>query len=283
MKNYLKAYSFHGVLAYPYSDKDAMGNCRFCGSDSHFSINIMDGRYRCLKCESRGNLYTFMNRLAMKLFEETSTRQYRELSVERGISVDSLHTFGLAWDDYCDSWVLPVRIYKQSEATREVSYPVVNLKRWLEIDGKKRLASTPTTKAHPFNNVTPISKEQLWDCEGEWDVIALKDNLTNTFKGRLIGLSGAGNILQDFDDPQSPLKETINFLFDNDAAGRRGHILNFRSLVSRGYSKDNIKFINWENTVDGKRPLPVGYDIRDLCNSGRTPDEIWAYIRKNMV
>jgi hypothetical protein len=159
----------------------------------------------------------------------------------------------------------------------------VNLKRWLEIDGKKRLASTPTTKTHPFNNLTPNCKDTLWVCEGEWDVIALKDTLPDNFKGRLIGLSGAGNILQDFDNPRRRFRGTINFLFDNDAAGRRGNILNFRSLVSRGYSKDNIKFLNWENTFDGKRPLPVGYDIRDLCNSGRTPDEVWAYIRKNMV
>lgn len=295
MRNYLKAYAFHGVLASPYSDKDALGNCRFCEDDGHFSININDGRYRCLKCERRGNLYTFLQTLQTQLEETTTTKQYRMLSKDRGISPLTLKKAGLAWDPLEDTWVLPVVTKIVSRDSVETKYSITNLKRLVTNKGKQKLFGTPTCKANIYEPIRLDQSTQVKDvylCEGEWDTLALldiKDSIPALVKSRIVGLPGACSFTETLNDlPRVP----FIWLGDHDHAGRSGSRLFSRKMKS--WNRNDFKILNWEDYLpeelddnlgqdDERTRTPIGYDIRDLVNSGLSPEAVWSYLRKNQA
>jgi len=299
-KNYLKAYAFHGVHAEPYSDKDALGNCRFCLDDTHFSVNYLDGRYRCVKCERRGNLYTFLRDLHEHLSYTTTKGMLRKLSLERNIGAKTLHRFGLVYDDFTNEWILPIKVRKVNEETKEVTTPIVNLKRWVEDNGKRKLFSTPTCKSHLFNNLLPPEEDhETWICEGEWDVLALIDTLEDlpafsTY--RVLGRPGALVFPEDL----GTIRGNFNFLGDHDPAGYRGSVVGCKRYqgptrcyyTARRWNR-NCNMLVWNRLPSENGDLdllppflsngafPLGFDVRDLCSLGLPPEIVFRYIREN--
>lgn len=297
-KNYYKAYRFHGVDGCQYNEKDLMGNCRFCGDQSHFSYSSLDGRYRCFKCECRGNLYTFMNRLHLQCFTETTSKQLRKLGAERGLSVSILREHEVAWDDETGEWLIPHRVRQKNPESGEVSFPIVNLKRWqLDRDGKRKLFGTKTCKNHVYGAHLyddEQRKRPTYVCEGEWDRMALCDTAASYLGGaNVVALPGTGTNLSLLDS----FSGRIICLGDSDPAGRRLGI-----LVSRKWP-DRSSCLVWTSGIPGQDDRSVstgglpddslereqilqlreGFDVRDLCNSGLPPEVVWKYLQRNLA
>ena len=297
-RDYLRAYGFHGVHAFQTTRKDAMGNCRFCGDRGHFSINVMTGVFRCLKCEKKGNLYTFLNELWLMLLQKDSREAgYRKLSADRGISAKVLRNGGLVWDDELDRWLMPTTKLTDfiivGEGCGHGKETVVNLKAWVPFEGKMKLLGTPTCKNHPKGmpsvlmrlamEGTKLDKSypeprlgiNLYVCEGEWDYLAFLDNEPGN--RLVIGVPGAGyDILKYLEDVKTtPLGEllkisTLTLLYDNDVAGRKG----VASILQKN-PPFSVRTLYWPDDTPSK------YDIRDLVNSGKTPEEVWEFIERN--
>ena len=272
-KDYVKAYSVHGALLSPYSDKDSVGNCRFCGSDDHFMVNMSNGQFRCLHCEERGNLYTFLRHIWNEARTRTEPRQYRDLSCERGISADTLSRF-VAYDSHTHHWMLAVEshVFSGEDGGGRGSWKLTNIRSWVDLDGKGKLLGTPTCKSHVFNAEALTTKpRRVYFCEGEWDAMALID-CDPPDDVAILGVPGAGYSLAAWISTfPFPLTDTeAVLLYDHDRPGTQGSL---RFLQK----KPQARILLWDDEK------PKGYDIRDLVNSGIPSSEVWEYIHKHLV
>ena len=305
--DYLRAYSFHGCYPIRQSSSNALGDCRLCGSYEHFSIAINSGLFRCFKCEASGNLYTYLRLLWEKLSRDfwidsrLGWTRLKALASERGINSHLLRDYGFVYDPFLSHWVLPIYApaWNQDRVTVNSSSPrkLVNLKRWVNYDGKRQFHGTPCCSTHLFNldrilrqnpgllvterhgDATvrdPSEHLQIHVCEGEWDTLALVGVLGPS--ALVVGSPGANSFRRDWVDyvRLAPPDLLWNFLYDHDDAGLSG----YESVASRladasvrrtrsigpggtGPGRDLLsqaRFLIWD------KDRSYGFDVRDLCN-----------------
>ena len=249
---HLKTYHSLGVEPYNESGREAIANCRFCGSGK-FYINTEEGLFSCKVCGIGGNKYTFMGALYDDCFKGTTKEQYDSLAKLRGIPREAFRDAELAYDSVRTLWYIPIR--------NEVG-SVVNLRQWDKATNK--LVHTAGCSATLYNVDRMGKARRAFVCEGEWDAIAMewmlgKLKITDT---AVVAVPGASTFKEEwcglFNDRE------VFLLYDNDKPGQSG--LN-RTL---GILRKNCKPRKLSKLV-WPEGLPDKYDIRDwvIKNQGR--------------
>jgi len=325
--SYLRAYAFHGVYPYSQNAKDAIGDCRFCGNENHFSIMTHTGMFRCFKCGAKGNLYVFLRLLWEKLNADfwrdsrSGWRNLKALAGERGIPSRTLRDYGVVWDPKLRHWVLPIFApnFNLDDSLNQVSpRKLVNLKRWVSIDGRRQFHGTYTCSAHLFNwdrvlvqsagsfgipaailggaslsghrRSADSCRTRILVCEGEWDALALIGTLGDLLP--IVGTPGADTFKPEWADTVRRSNLGWDFLYDNDDAGIAGYSTIAERLVPPLKSPDAVRPTTAELgrlsrrtrwLIWGDRSLKKGYDIRDLCrDKNHDPDAVLAYLEPRL-
>jgi predicted transcriptional regulator len=299
----LQPYVFHGVEC-SNDEHQSQGDCPFCGATSKFGINVASGQFRCVRCESRGNIHSFLATLWNESLGRTTDDDYDQLSAARDIPVFALKDWHFAKSIITQEWIVPV--YNNPAPKGVIS----NLFRVIEEvegneDGTSKVKftpmATPCCKLWPFgvNTITP-KQSNLWTCEGLWDGPALYAVLaTHKLNGSrlvrtnnrtevlgvtsgVVGTTGAGNFSKDwlylFKD-----KVESYLCYDNDHPKRdtSGNIRKVKGQTIRpGWDGQQriIKLLDENQEFQPKRlfqmkwgdgqghndNLPDGFDTRDL-------------------
>jgi len=281
----LKPYIFHGVdLNTKSSDKEVLGECPFCSSESKFSVNVESGKWRCFVCGEGGNQYTFLELLWKE--NNQSSVPIAHLASERGLKVSTLMEWKVVVSSLTGEYLVPG--YNTKGELRQL-YRYVVMR-----DGRKRLLATPTIH-HQIHgvNLYDSKKSVVYLCEGPWDAMKLWETLGSTreLRGRFVSTSnqkvsllGGANVLavpgcSTFHDSWSSvfLKKKVYIVYDNDHPKK--HPSTGKLLKSAGYSgvqrvsgilgvgPSEIGYLKWgREGFDSK--LPSGMDVSDFLNGG---------------
>ncbi len=294
----LKPYIFHGLdLNQKKGDKEAIGDCPFCGKSNKFSVDVKTSKFKCWSCNESGNSTTFLRKLYEESQSGTQSDDLVELAKERGfISFETLLYWGVVKSSITDDWLVPGYGTKGE---------INNLYRYGIVGGKKRLLSTPSLH-HQIHGMDQYhsDKETVFICEGPWDGMALWEIMFKT-KVSEEGMEETANIennlLKDSNVIAIPgcnvFKEQwagmfegkiVNIMFDNDHP--RTNPKNGKVIVPAGYAgmkrlagilsgsktpPRQINFLRWgddlacaseEGTEGIDLSLPSGCDLRDYLS-----------------
>jgi ribosomal protein L37AE/L43A len=276
----LRALTFHKVDLDWEGDKEAHGDCPFCGADDKFFASQKTGKWDCKICNKTGNQYTFIRELHAAAVLSTTDEDIAPIAENRRVSVAMLRRWGLARSPIDQEWVMSS--YQPGKPD------LANLYRWVLIDGKRRLLPTATIDHALFNVQNWDDKKRRADIlEGPWDGSAWEEAL---MKWRQVGTE-----LRRTADPERSLFNEINvvatpgqsvfletwierfrgvhtrILYDNDhpshsktgqfrpAAGTEGAKRIVRKLSGVAAS---LQVLYWG--PEGYDPdFPSGFDVRD--------------------
>lgn len=261
--NYASSFTFHGLNLELNSDQNLVADCPFCGKEYHLGVNQDTGQWRCLRCEAKGNLYSFLRQKWNLCHEGQDTDLLEALAQLRGITLPIIQENGLAWDDSNECWLMP--IFKEGDPEKSI----LNLKQWKAQE--KIFRGTPNCAQHLY--YPKGHYDRLLDpetvillCEGEWDALAAASitPFSSDHKYMVIGVPGAMIFKEAWADLFAGREVWI--LFDNDDAGRNGarHVTNLLYAARSAPSK--VKILAWPEN------LPKGYDIRDLVKELEAED-----------
>lgn len=199
----LKPYLFHGLeLSFRSTDKEAKGECPFCGSEK-FSVDISTGKWRCFVCnegEDHGEVIKGGNATVFirKLWEmsDKSTKEYTELSENRGLLYpETLVDWNICKSLITDNWLIPGWSWsdgdKQARMTQLYQY----------MRNKNRMVLFPTSElgAKLFGlNLFDPKKPNVFICESIWDALVWSEVLKlckRDGSGKLIPTSNVGKSL----------------------------------------------------------------------------------------
>lgn len=303
--SYLRAYSFHGVYCHPQNSKDAIGDCPFCSTPEHFSVHMASGMFRCFVCGVKGNLYVFLRRKWEKLLSDfwrdpkLAWKRLKSLAAERGIKSSVLKDRGLVYDADLRHWVLPIFApARNPDGSLNLVSPrkLVNLKRWVQINGKRYLHGTPTCAAHLYDWDRVVERDsqpddcvvvdvletrvrprpnlldsaigprtRRWVGEGEWDHLSLLSCCDGLDAAAVPGTDSCKlEWLESLYGEPGDGPEVV-WLFDNDDAG----ILGYESLCHK-----LRLFAGWQPTTQSPDALARVVD-RLGCLAERTRFLIW--------
>jgi DNA-binding HxlR family transcriptional regulator len=231
------------------------GHCPFCGKQK-FYLNADSGQWSCKAgdCLRSGNLYTFLNHVWDDAFDETRVAHYRRLAANRGLSVDTLERFELAYNG--DQWLLPVRNMKGS---------LIQLRHFYL--GRPPL-NTKGLKSALFNAHTlhlPGDGRAVWLCEGEWDAMKLWEAIGDEVD--IVAVPGA-NVWRD-EWTGWLANRRVNVVYDADLAGKTGMDRVAEKLLEAGSS---VRVISWPDDT------PKGYDLRDFLTDGGSLEGLEAML-----
>jgi hypothetical protein len=290
----IRPYLFHGLDLNQHLKDEWVGDCFLCDKPGHLYVNSGTGQWNCRRCNSKGNIYTWLAALATAALRNTSAREYKPLVESRGIPLTVLKTWGLAKSPLDDHWLLP---------TYNAKGAVTNLYSLRELRDKRGGAAKARwlgTAALPakFWGLQHATEHQTecWLTEGPWDAMHLM-HLFGSIKRhgtryartadpgdsllterRILALAGC----QTFpDELGASLLPTTILCFDNDHP---------RKLATGGVSQpawDGIKafrtkhpdhklrYLKWnpKPTKSYHDPdLESGYDLSDLCQTAGLPE-----------
>lgn len=171
----LQPYLFYGVDLEWDGSKDARGTCPFCGKDDHFFVCQDKGLWNCRVCgegslKGGGNIYTFMQAYWDACNSEFDKDQYKKLSKQRNLSIQTLLDWGVVWGFLTNEWLLPCHNKDKS---------MVNLYRYAQFKKKdgtpiKRFIGCPTLDAGLFGMINYSDKNKRTEfCEGPFDGMVL--------------------------------------------------------------------------------------------------------------
>lgn len=234
------------------SGYDYCGSCPFCEKEGHFYFSGKSGLWSCKSgdCGLKGNIYTFLTRwtdLHQDYKSADAKLRLRRLSRERGIPVKALQKAGLLWSGKW--WAIPVyaangnsvvnlRIYRMGQKLK--SLPGLDLAIW---------------NVSALKSANP--DEPVYNCEGEWDGIALQHILDKAEQpGAVVAIPGA----QAFKEKWANfyIRRKVVNCFDAGKAGSEGNEY-VRSRL-KGVAK-SFETIAWPEQA------PEGFDIRDFLNN----------------
>lgn len=208
----LQPFVFHGVDCQPVTTGQSTADCPFCQSEGKFGIAVATGQFRCVRCETTGNVYTFLDQYHRLCYERTNLADYQALAQARGLSVIGLRAKGFAMSLLKHEWLIPsynekgklANLYRVFEIPIEDDVPTNG-----HTNGHPRIryqpSSTPTCKLQPMGTktLTPAQKTR-YGCEGPWDDVALFDYLRrHTIRaGRYIRIPEPDNLF-----PNGPISQ----------------------------------------------------------------------------
>jgi hypothetical protein len=288
MPNGLRPYHFHGVdLTWIEGQKNAQGDCPFCGTENKFGVDVKSSEFNCYKpsCGSKGNASTFVEQLWEYWYDRTNS--YKELQVDRGIKhSDTFMHWNVAWSAWTNTWIIPG--YSPEMRIRQ-------LYKFKTVKGKKRLLATPTLGHRIFGlNLYKKSDETIYLCEGPWDAMCLWEHLrvTKCVDGKYQETANTNDSLLGgacvlaipgcnvFFDKWTDLfaGKTVNIMFDNDHPSedpKTGELKDSASIkgvkrISKILSQakkppKEIIYDPW-NGSGYDLDSPDGHDLRDMLS-----------------
>ena len=248
----LDPFTAHGFEVAETAGNQVVGDCLFCGKEHHYYVNPESGQWDCKSCGLSGNLHGFLRQLVELHRAETSRKDWRRLSRLRGLPVEVLKEFDMAFDRDNGRWLFPVRNPRGT---------VCDVRYWRE-NGNLGVRSTKGCKlqlmgAERLSKLDPGG--EVWICEGEWDAMAVHDLLmadhTKT-NAAVVALPGAGTFKQHWIPGFSG--HNVVLVYDNDDAGLKGAEKAWKKLKS---TTRTLRVVEWEGL---QADLPDGYDARDF-------------------
>jgi len=254
----LRPLEFHGcdLNLQVGGDGDWIGDCPFCGKESHLYANPDTGLWDCKSCGKDGNTISFLTLIAEQKHAKTTRESWRKLSKNRGIPSGLLKARGIGWDAEMDAWLIPAR---------GKNGKVHDIRRW----DWRMMRCTAGCKSQLFGLEQLAQAKwgtKVWLCEGEWDALAM-DWLV-----RELGLS---DIVVAVPGASVFKQEWIGFftgkdvvaIYDADEAGDKGQEKVAAKL--NGVTK-SLKFVHWPDSS------PKGFDLRDFVNIASNGSDAWA-------
>ncbi len=161
----VRPYLFHGIsLHWKPTDKEAVGDCPYCGDEGHLSVNLQTSQHRCYKCGHTGNATTFLQWLHEE--SDKATTIYQDLATNRRLLYpDTLAQWGLATSVLTGDWLVP---------GYNAEGHLVQVYRYVQGKGRRFLQPTPTLGHALFGmNLWNPKHKDVYLCEGCWDAMAL--------------------------------------------------------------------------------------------------------------
>lgn len=279
----LRPFVFHGVDL-DNDDKESQGTCPFCHKLGHFGVMTDSGKWRCVRCDTSGNIYGFLKALYQQALDFTnkSPDVLTPLSEERGISIRALRKFGIASTEM-GQYLVP------SHNTKSI---LANLSKIIPRDGGGwTIMSTPGCNQWPFGTLkNPPVGGPIWLMEGLWDACKMFEVLSSVgIKGSkyvlsppkrslasqcdVLGIPGCKTFHKRFLDLFKD--RDLQVVYDSDhpdpnhngaVDGHDGMQKILEIIHEEGSYPLSLKFVSWGK--DGYDPdLPDGYDARDMFNS----------------
>lgn len=259
--DYERIYSFYKVDKVKENSKDFMCNCPFCEDEEHLSISKTEGIFRCLKCESKGNVFSFFSQLHAKYLALTTETHYEELAHARGLMPSVIKAAGIAYDEEYSRWLFPFEGDKHL-SNLGVCYPKSKKLGYKVIKSPE----LPLKLFRPFDRKR--LKDDVWIFEGEWDLLAARCAMKAgkiTTPPSLVSSGGSTTWTKDMNKALQGLSPI--FFWDNDEGGQDKGIKAITKALS---GVKSFSFTNWEayegveitTSKDGKIK-----DVRDLWTS----------------
>lgn len=287
---HLRPFIFHGVdLTWSDGEKQAKGDCPFCGKEGKFSVETATGLWRCWVCgtgneKGGGNALLFIR----KLYDECNADEVplKHLADERRLlDWQTLVAWGVAVSPLTGDYVIP---------GYDVGGKLSQLYKYADVGGKKRLLATAGLEHQLFGvNLYDPKKSDVVICEGPWDAMAVWEtiNATKVEGGEYVmtaseesSLGAYHNVLavpgcNVFNERWSELldKKSVTICFDSDHPhenGKQGVAAGFAgtkrivSILSKSEGRPSeVSWLAWG--PDGYDPsLAPGYDVRDALKDG---------------
>jgi hypothetical protein len=250
-------YELFGVELIISGNNGRAPECPFCGRD-RFYVNVENGTYKCHSennCGSQGNAYTFIRWWHREFLRSTTDEQYRRLTKDRGLPLQTLKRHELAWAEGMDCWLIPYKSPKGEVLNLLRYYP--NNKKWL-------LPGLPIY-LYGVDQLAPEeerSSRTLFVVEGAWDAIALDQHLIakkSRSRYDILAVHSANVFRKDWLKHFAGYK-SVRLCLDNDKAGREGQD---RIVKMAREEKIDCKIfaLKWPDVSPDK------CDIRDLTRS----------------
>lgn len=297
----IRPYIFHGCEL-TIDSVETVGDCPFCDKPGHFRVETKSGKFRCVRCEEKGNVYSFLKQIHHYSLQKTGNGDYQELAEQRGLEPYAIRDWGLARSFITGEWLIPG--YNRKGRLGNLSRVVTSH------DGKTIIMSTPTCKQHPFGTKLITSGHDIIDvCEGPWDgmawyhvlnsyrskqgnsIVRTMDPSKSLFVTRgVIAVPGSGNFNPDW---FTYVKDrSVNLLFDNDhpkktASGKTvkpawdgmGRIADL-ARERAGDVPSELYCLKW-GAKGYNKSFANGYDIRDLINDKR-PAKAFRFVQSHL-
>lgn len=293
----IRPYKFHGVdLKYKDGDTHATADCPSCGKEGKFSVDVVEGTWRCFVCsfgseKGGGNIYTFLRWLWTESDKRTNGQTKVFAKDRKLVFPETLTHWGACVSVLTGEWLVPghgpdKKLNNLYRYTRDYDRP-----------GKMKLLGTPDLPTQLFG-VTgwDESKPEVYLCEGPWDGMALWEALRSTkdldgkleFTGNpdkslwavsnVLAIPGCGSVGEPLKKYAQLLSgKRVLLMFDSDhprdhdgraidppgfAAMRRA-----ARVFTEGRDKpESIFYLDWG--PDGYDPdRPSGTDVRDVLSA----------------
>lgn len=275
----LRPYLFHGLdLNYTKGEKDAVGDCVFCGRDGRFSIKVDTGQWQCLKCMEKGNIYSFLDKLLALSIEATSNEEYDELAADRRLLFpETLVLWNIGKSVLTDKWIIP---------GFNVHGKVCQLYKYTKVEGRMALLATPTLGHQLLGmNVYNTDFPNVHVCEGVWDSMSWWETIRRIPEYKNTNVLGIPSATVFKDIWTNPLAgKNVSLMVHNDH--NKKHPKTGQPIPSVSYSGasriaglatnssepcGNLTVLNWSggDAVGPSDSLPSGYDLRDALAEGK--------------
>jgi len=298
----LRPYLFHGLdLSYEDGEKEAQGECPWCGRAGKFSVSVETGEWQCFVCRAGterggGNVYTFLRLLHEESDKRTNGTTKQLAEDRRLLYPETLTYWGVVQSVLTGEWLVP-GYSADGKLTQLYRYVKVH-------DGKMKLLPTPELGHALFGrNLYDAARPAVYLCEGPWDGMALWETLRGTKRtdegeyrltgaeassllagANVLAVPGCGSIGGPL-ERWAPLlaDKTVHLMFDSDHP--REH--NGRIVEPAGYTASQraanilsigveppkeLRWLKWGEA--GFDPdLPSGFDVRDWLARGTSRHE----------
>lgn len=243
----LKPFTFFGCSFKP-NGSQSVSDCPLCGKPGHFYVKNETGQFDCKKCGEKGNAYTFIRAIHTNALEQTTDKEWKELSKHRkGIPWQAYQTANVAKDG--TTWLIPV--YNEEGK-------LCNLFAWEGPESKMLPTGGLTTQLSGIEQLKSCSDMEVIHviCEGYWDAIALRWAIAKAGlaeKYFVYSVPGASTFKTEWVEKLKG--RHIILLYDADEPGKKGIERAEKMLVPVAKS---LRRINWpEGSSDG-------YDVNDF-------------------
>lgn len=247
----LYPFTCHGVEFDGTSGDEWVGSCPFCMASDHFYASGETGQYQCKKCDTSGNVITFLTKYMEQQQSVTRKSAMSKFGKERSISLQALLRYHTASNG--TEWLLPCI---------NTHGNVVDIRRWR--DGKTRGTKGCANQLYGLHLLQGSTK-RIWLCEGEWDALALSAVIPEHEVA--LAVPGADVFKTGWVDYF--VGRNVILCYDNDEAGDRGSLKAGKCIVQVARS---VQYLCWPDDRS------TGWDVRDHLSGGGTLDTLQELI-----